>query len=438
LEFLTEDTIKRATLSFMKTYYKFRPRTGETSLSYDRIHSSGVIVDGYLEFPKDDGNPFVATFEATSSNTSSEVRYSLQRQQLLWDALAAGSVGALVVMLVLWFYNVWSISSASAYLGILLILTLVGIFTAAYHLTFRTAGRYRYIYAIEQFKQYHADEQWIAIGDDVFTEGSDPNFMELKNQCVENGFGLVLVDGDESVNLLITPAREDVFGKKRRTLKFMENASVQSLKNVSTRNLERYRRPYMAQMATCVLSFAVMSGLFYRQYQARPVDVVINEGAYQDSLAVLSNRLEEEPNVYLYKKQDVALKDKKAKSYEETVPMNVVKAEVGFYVYTPTDGYLIYDCARAGVRGTKYVVQDQVTTVFEQARKRIEQLKSYGLIANAISLSCTESSTKGYCVYYELMFTDQKSANRKALEIKQNLTDLRLPNDNIQLRILKF
>jgi hypothetical protein len=36
------------------------------------------------------------------------------------------------------------------------------------------------------------------------------------------------------------------------------------------------------------------------------------------------------------------------------------------------------------------------------------------------------------------MFTDQKSANRKALEIKQNLTDLRLPNDNIQLRILKF
>jgi hypothetical protein len=422
----------------MKTYYKFRPRTGETSLSYDRIHSSGVIVDGYLEFPKDDGNPFVATFEATSSNTSSEVKYSLQKYQLLWDSLALGSVFTLVAMLVLWFINVWSITIGSAYTGIILILSFSFFFTLAIHLLIRKLERYRYIYAIEQFKQYHADEQWIAIGKDLFSDGTDHYFMELKNQCVKNGFGLVEVDSDESVNLLITPAREDVFGKKRRTLKFMENASVQSLKNVSTRNLERYRRPYMAQMATCVLSFAVMSGLFYRQYQARPVDVVFNEAAYQDSLSVLSNRLEEEPNVYLYKKQDVALKDKKAKSYEETVPMNVVKAEVGFYVYTPTDGYLIYDCARAGVRGTKYVVQDQVTTVFEQARKRIEQLKSYGLIANAISLSCTESSTKGYCIYYELMFTDQKSANRKALEIKQNLSDLRLPNDNIQLRILTF
>jgi hypothetical protein len=438
LEFLTEDTIKRATLSFMKTYYKFRPRTGETSLSYDRTHPSGVIVDGYLEFPKENGAPFVATFEATSSETKSEVRYNLQNRQLIWDALAAGSIGALVIMLVLWFYNIWSITTASAYLGILLILTLVGIFTLTYHFMFKKTGRYRYIYAIEQFKQYHADEQWIAIGDDVFTDGTDPNFMELKNQCVENGFGLVIVDNEEQVNLLITPAREDVFGKKRRTLKFMENPSVQNLKNMSSRNLERYRRPYMAQLATCVLSFAVMSGLFYRQYQLRPVDVVLNESAYQDSMAIIGNRLEEEPNVFLYKKQDVALKDKKAKPYEEAVPMNLVKAEVGFYVYTPTDGYLVYDCARAGVRGTKYVVQDHVATNFEQARKRIEQLKGYGLIANAISLTCTESTTKGYCVYFELMFNDQKSANNKAIEIKKNLTDLQLPSDNIQLRILKF
>jgi hypothetical protein len=318
----------------MKTYYKFRPRSGETSLSYDRTHPSGIIVDGYLEFPKEDGHSFVATFEVTSSNTSSEVRYSLQKRQLFWDALASGSVGTLIVMFVLWFYNIWSISIGSAYLGILLIVTLTAIFATVYHLTFRTAGRYRYIYAIEQFKQYHADEQWIAIGNDVFTNGTDTNFMELKNQCVENGFGLVLVDGDEQVNLLITPAREDVFGKKRRTLKFIETPSVQVLKNISTRNIERYRRPYMAQMATCVLSFAVMSGLFYRQYQLRPVSIVINEKAYQDSLAVLSNRLEEEPDVFLYKKQDVALIDKKIKSYEKTVPMNVVKAEFGFYVYT--------------------------------------------------------------------------------------------------------
>ena len=438
MEFLNEDTIKRATLAFMKTYYKFRPHSGETIISYDRMHGSGIVVDGYLEFPKEDGQIFVATFEATSALTASEVRYSVQRNQLFWDALAAGSMGALVIMVVLWFYNIWSVTAYSPYLGILLILTLVSIFTITYHFTFHTAGRYRYIYALEQFKQYHADEQWVAMGNDVFTDGTDAHFMELKNQCVENGFGLVVVRADEHVDLLITPAREEVFGKKRRALKFMENPSVQNLKNFSNRNLERYRRPYMAQMATCVLSFAVMSGLFYRQYQLRPINVIVNEKAYQDTLAVQSAFLKEEPNVYLYNKKDVALKDKTVKPYSETAPMNEPKTEVGFFVYTPTDGYLTYDCARAGVRGTKYVVQDQVTANFELARKRIDQLKSFGLIANAISLSCTESAAKGYCVYYELMFNDQKSANSKAILIKKDLEDLHLPNANIQLRVLKF
>jgi rare lipoprotein A (peptidoglycan hydrolase) len=90
------------------------------------------------------------------------------------------------------------------------------------------------------------------------------------------------------------------------------------------------------------------------------------------------------------------------------------------------------------IRGTKYVVQDQVAANFQQARKRIEQLKNYGLIANAISLTCTESTTKGYCVYYELMFNDQKSANGKAIDIKKDLDDLQLSHNNIQIRILKF
>ena len=94
----------------MKTYYKFRPRAGETVISYDRMHPTGVIVDGHLEFPKEDGSYFVATFEATSAAKSAEVRYTLQRQQLLWDAFAIGSVSTVTLMLFLWVYNVWSVT----------------------------------------------------------------------------------------------------------------------------------------------------------------------------------------------------------------------------------------------------------------------------------------------------------------------------------------
>ena len=440
MEFLSEDTIKRATLSFMKTYYKFRPRKGETVVSYDKMHPSGIIVDGHLEFPKEDGTLFIATFEATSASTAPEVRYSLQQQQLLWDALATGSAASSLVMLLLWVYNIWSLDKAGWLFSVVLVVTLMGLAILAYQMFFRTAGRYRYIYAIEQFKQYHADEQWIAIGHDVFSNGTDLNFVELKNQCVDNGFGLVTIDKDEHVNLLITPAREEVFGKRRRTLKFMENPSVQNLRSFSTSNLERYRRPYMAQAITCLFSIAVLGGIFYRQWQQRPVHTIFSDTTYQDSLARMTDRLVPEPEKYLYKK-DVSLSEGNAiinSSPIATIQESASKNEVGLYVYTPTDGYLIYDCARAGMRGTKYVVQDILYNNFDEARKRIDQLKTYGLIANCISLSCTESATSGYCVYYDLLFNNEQAANSKAIQIKKELQELHLPQEFIKIRVLKF
>lgn len=423
----------------MKTYYKFRPRKGETVVSYDKMHHTGIIVDGYLEFPKEDGSLFVATFEATSASTSPEVRYTLQRRQLLWDSFAISSTLVSVLMLILWIYEAWSIEKAGWLFSVVLVLTLMGLSVLAYHMFFRSVGRYRYIYAIEQFKQYHADEQWVAIGHDVFSSGNDLNFVELKNQCVDNGFGLVSVDKDEHVNLLITPAREEVFGKRRRSLKFMENPSIQNLRNLTPASLERYGRPYMAQALTCLFSIAVLSGIFYRQWQMRPVEKVnLSTLSYQDSLARLAQRLEPETNQYIYKKDVSLTEQENAATTAPIAPASPEKMEIGLYVYTPTDGYLIYDCARAGMRGTKYVVQDILYTTFDEARKRIDQLKTYGLIANCISLSCTESNTSGFCVYYDLLFNSEQAANSKANQIKKELADLHLPHEFIKIRVLKF
>ena len=109
MDYLSEDTIKRATLAFMKTYYKFRPRNGETVIRYDMTHATGVIVDGHLTFPKEDGSPFVATFEATSVSSSAEVLFRLQRQQLLWDSITVGSIFTFLMTLCLWFSKAWTI-----------------------------------------------------------------------------------------------------------------------------------------------------------------------------------------------------------------------------------------------------------------------------------------------------------------------------------------
>jgi hypothetical protein len=431
----------------MKTYYKFRPRAGETAISYDMIHPSGVIVDGYLTFLKENGKPFIATFEATSAAKAAEVRFRLQQKQLVWDAVAMGSLMATVLMLIAWMTNIWDLTQTGWLFSIALPVVLTFLSVIAYQMVFRGAERYRYIYAVEQFKQYHADEQWIALGKDVFDNTSEADFAELRDQCVKNGFGLVTVDGDEHVNLLITPAREEVFGKKRHTLKFADTPSVSNvvadIKRLAPQNLERYQQPYLRQLAMTLGSIVLLSGLFYRSWTLRPVDYVGNEKMYQDSMAHKALTMLREPSGMVYNQEDVE-KPTTPQPYEPTAsaisnPPKDAESSVGLYVYTLSEGYITYDCARIDMRGTKFVVQDHVYLTFEDARRRIDQLKTQDLIGNAILLTCTtNATTRGYCVYYGDFFNDVNAANQKANDIKKELAGMSLASDFIQIRVLQF
>ena len=435
---ISEATIKRAMLAFMKSYYKFRPRTGETIVNTDRIHPNGIIVDGYLEFPKEDGSPFVATFEATSAATAKEVKYTIQTNQLTWDAMAAGSILTVIVMAILWRANIITVFQ-TGWTGTFIVL--VALFAALSGLCYYIAHpfiRYRYIPAVEQFKQYHADEQWIALSNDVFASNDDTEFLELRNQCVHFGFGLASINNDEHVNLLITPAREELFTHHRRSLKFSDNPAMVGIKNSIPVNLDRFRRSYMTQAIICGVSVIALSGLFFKQWSQRQVQYV--QGGEIKHFQDLEKKLgdyQPEPNDRIINPKDAIPIKKNVADY--AVATTDDKTEVGLYVYSPSEGYLTYDCARAGVRGRKYVVQDQICETFDEARNRIIKLKAFGLIANCISLKCTENATsRGYCVYYELIFNDQSSANKKAMAIKQALISLNLPSDFVKIRVLDF
>lgn len=428
----------------MKTYYKFRPRNGETVIHYDMTHSSGVIVDGHLTFPKEDGTPFVATFEATSVSSSAEVLYRLQRQRLQWDAIAGGATFTFLLMFCLWTAEARILAKAELPFSILLSLCSFILSFLAYQMFYRSGVRYRYIYAIEQFKQYHVDEQWIALGNDVFNDPLDPFFTELKQQCVKNGFGLLTVDKDEHVNLLITPAREEVFNSKRKALTFQGMPSITTnLQRLSTPSIERYARSFWTQIAITSVAFMALNGVFYRSWQARPVEK-INETAYQDSMKREAARLDpnrETASQYVFKAEDI-VKAESLKTYDATVVSNPSSQNnnVGLYVFSVQDGYISYECERIDMHGTRYVVQDLTFNNFNDAKRRIEHLKTYGLIANAISLDCTVSATSkhDYCVYYEVIFNDEKSANSKAIEIKGELERMHLKHDFIKIRVLNF
>jgi hypothetical protein len=448
---LNDELIKRACLSFLKNFYKYRPRSGETTVKCDMTHSSGIIIDGYLSFPKENGSAFEATFEATSLDSSKEVQYSLQAAQLRWDGLAVSSFLTLLGLIVLWVFEIWSLTIAGFGVSFLLVGSIWGVIFLSYQFFLRQNDRYRYIYAIEQFKQYHADEQWIALGSNVFPDHQGTDFQELRMQCIRNGFGLMLVYADSHVDLLISPAREDVFGRKRRHLKFIENTpisnSLQQLKRVPA-GLKRYKRPFLAQALACLVSVAGMSGIFYRQWQLLPIKTVQDQAAYRKEMEKQSLFLSyESDGSYVSNPDDMQKIDTSALSYTQLMPENVnaskpqpsaTKTDIGLYIYTPTDGYLSYDCARANFNGTKYVIQDMVCRNFAEAKKRIEALKIQGIITNCISLDCTtNANAKGYSVFYEFMYNDEKTALKKAIEIKQNLKNLSLP-DNLILRVLQF
>ena len=449
MDYLSEDTIKRAAIQFLKTYYKFRPRgVGETIVSTDMETKDGIIADGYFSFPKEDGSPFTATLEATAFDVQQEVKYTLQKTRLLWDAVAVGSIVTALVMTLLWAYRYWSLSSLGWLASLILVISILAGAVFIFQQLFRYASRYKYIYAVEQFKRYHADEQWIAIGYDVFKDAEDASLKELKNQCVVNGFGLLQVEKDERLLMLISPAREEIFERHRKSFQFVNHPIAKTLHfdklNASIiaapRNFDRFRSPFMGQVMICIASFLVLSGVFYRQWQARPVKYV-NEVALRDSLSAKAANMTGETTddfsdrdpAAAYNSSGSLNVDPRLKT--DSAPLAASKEEVGLYVYT-NEGYTAYDCSRADIRGVKYIVQDWECNTFDQAKARILKLKQYGLIANCISLKCSANGERGYAVYYEFMYTDFNAANMKGQKIIKELQSLDLPADFIKIRKL--
>jgi len=238
----TEDAIKRAFLPYLKEFYRYRyeyrPESVHSEL--DNVSAGGLVADGMLSFRKDDGSPFVCTYEATSLDKAEEVKFSLNVVYFTWDCLAFGAVvaavayGAAFALRLPWLVGLqWA-----GNLGFVLGTGLIGFFT--WYFTMRGWRKYRYIYAIEQFKRYFADEQWIALADDVFPAPTDPYLLELKSQCVYNGFGLVLIGHQGGVRVLATPSRLGMYGKDRRMVQWVTQRDWYRAVSGNVSTLARY------------------------------------------------------------------------------------------------------------------------------------------------------------------------------------------------------
>jgi hypothetical protein len=446
---LSENEIKQLSLKFLKEYYRYRQREGGIELSSDLRGAGGIIADGFLSFPLKGGEQFQAAFEATSRDTRDEVRYQLDRQLLLWDAMALGMfVGAAALTA----GNIagWLTFKNVTWAGCLAAVVIAAIFAAMLFAAFAfNWRRYRYIYAIEQFKQYHANEQWVAIGEDVFANYYDDRYyQELRQQCISNGFGLLIIRQSGAPLMQITPARQSLFKRRRREVSFFSQedlarfAELGSLpkwmKKFKADNFMRFERQRRFQLVVIGISLLMISGIFYlesqkveevfetpEQYLARmALARQRNEGSRQSTAFVIDTPYVWPPPVL--REQDtrpyIDLSSPAAERPAARAPKP--QGPPDFLLSMPGGKLAVYDCTRLrNVQGTVYLLREGWYADYKAAEARILDLAQYELEASGLRLACFDQRDQRYAVFFGDIYDSQENVQRALQDYRTRLAD---------------
>lgn len=438
MEKLTENNIKHATLSFLKSYYRFRPRSGDTEASIDMRGKGGIIADGFLSFPQEDGQPFLATFEATSNLSRDEIVYKVQKDILFWDSVAVACMGTAAWFIYSYIENIYTVKEVGVWTTVgVNWLFMLGLYFL-YRILFSRLRRYRYIYAVEQFKRYHADEQWVAIGEDIFNDAENKYLEELRKQCIRNGFGLIIVDKYKVPQLSITPSRNELFENKRKMIQFFNLEDLSKRLNetnysstwkklqdqiaklfgaAQANSLDRFRKDFYGQMFLSGISLALIFGILYREMKD-PLIVYADEEKYEEEIiANQSATKKKETSSYLLDTLALRKFEKNSKPYlefERYVPprQNEEEArptEVVFYNKGKISA--TYACERFyNFEKQKYIIAYQQYPDLEAASRSIAELDKIGVEAHCFWLGCFFQRENDYLVYLNVWYNSRWEA----------------------------
>jgi sporulation related protein len=446
LEPITENIVKKIALRFFRHHYKYRLRYEDQPVvaKYDLEAAGGIIADGYYSFKKPDGKKFTATFEATGKNSKDETIYKPQKKILFWDGLTVASILTLFLFALNYTYHFHTLDERTilSRIGLVALSMLIGF--GFFYWIARQFRRYRYIYAIEQFKKYHADEQWIALACDVFEDPNDKYFRELKNQCVYNGFGLLVVDKKLDPKILITPSRQDIFMGKRQPVEFEDKSNLPQRRQAKgltpwwtqlglelpkalkkDRSLLRYRRRFYHQMAITGICALLLGIVFWKEMHSAGFQTV-EKSEFRNDLAKSrsNNVLEQEDylgdsastpvrrnandNYWLTEKDGSAGPPPEQPLEEEARP----DAPCEVLVSRGQAPVIHYPCERfLNFNGKKFVVQEGTYPNKAKAEAALIRLKSAGIEATALPLSFF-SNANGYIVYTGLICNSKSEAQR--------------------------
>ena len=465
----SEHDVKVATLRYLKTYYKFRPRKDSraTVAQLDMVAPGGIVADGHLTYELEDDSTFLATFEATAKDTKDEVVAKVQEQLLFWDGLAFS--GLITAAFFIYHYEMGTLGLKEMDMLTMIaftwavLLPILGLF----RLVLSRFKRYHYIYAIEQFKQYHADEQWVSLAYDVFENPNDPKLNELKDQCVRYGFGLLIILPTLEALLVITPSRISTFRKRRQSLRFVNirNISEQigkripgknllarirsSFSLVNLQNLSRFQQAYNLQIIVSSIASLAMLGLFIQKRRDAQIRFAEREEILEEQEVLLPNRATNpEPEYY---KVDTLFLDQFVdfdKPYlfsdvsEEDLNERPAVAEAmrgGVMVLDNAEKIISYDCSRfLSNTGHHYILVDQAFLTESAAINRLQELRDVGLLSGIIWEACIDEDRRGFLVYLGLIYNSEIEAQVFQTKITLYLSRQEVTLGDVYIRKAQF
>lgn len=461
---LTEDNLKLTALKYLKRYYREYPRTGDIKIEVDMRGEGGIIVDGLLTFPREDGTWFTATVEATSAATSEEVKFLNPLRKIFWDALALSTSIPSAVFLYQYLDDPLLIQKTGNVFQFLLIFLETSILWLIYVGLFIRHRKYRYIYALAQFGHYHADEQWIVIGDDVFPHPEDKFFIELKNQCVKKGAGLLLVRENELVNLLIAPPRMSIATKTRkRVLLLPMKELMQKVQQVGVggkingTNIKDYlyrgssaitlRFVGKLKPQMLVSAFAVVNILtvFLDHNLDRPF-VRVNEKQYAKALQLaLDNFKPESPAsdsvvnswvIPAYGAYQPYLDAREKVAVEWLVPEFIIQS--GVLEKTNLEGIALqmYDCSKyAELSKPIFVIQIDGYFPASFAQNQAKVLRELNIKVTCLWLGCFSERTSAFFLSADRVFPSRESAKNGLQKLEKSLKSRNL---NLSLEVVEI
>ena len=471
---LSENTIKQITLGYLKSFYRHRPRSENqpTITGLDMRGDGDIVADGFIRFSLDGGTFFNATFEATSHETRDEILYRPRHFHSFWDALVVVSLLIPVLFAITHiagFYPLVADNNAAFFHR--MIYLHIGILATVlfFILVFRRLPRYRNIHAIEQFKQYHADDQWVAYGYDVFDGLQKKYKKELVYQCTRYGFGLIEITPQREPKLILAPSRAENFVPKKAFLNLLPNAQWQDRLRKATKGpwgkiktwfsnqfrtqqndyFKWFPRTYYNQWSLILLGMSASFFFIRIEYNMLPFHYP-NERSYKTKLIEDHQDKRVETTYYKIDAPIPGFYDSLFAPYDLRINEEQFNEIIRTATSRPTDGFnepiriisstageeaaLYYNCERFhNVSDDFYLLVDTVFSSLSSARKRMVQLNEKGLTATAVWPPCLGGESHGFLLYVDDLIID----SMYAVQLRDSL-QLQLDSLDRSLKILYF